>query len=409
MVSNQFGNINFVCPASGGMVTTASALLLTNATLKTGSAYAYNFGVNNPEAQTVNITFDGTRLQYPDSANWATVAKIIGGGVKMAFTNGASLVRWNGEYKGELTIRESAQLVFNDGCSFRFGHSQNGEGSSGNGKVTINPSEGVTPIVLNDGATMDIYREDGRSKAVLEVHGTAVREKNYAFWNTASPFINYREINLAEADSLLKFSWPAGYNEVSWTGSGHVYFGKNPVINVPFTGAGSLAVENNHLSLAKTMTLQGVSTATGTLSIIPDRNATLILDDGFGWAGTVAAGDVILTNKTVAASPATVTFGALDLQADFPVRVWKENDVVATNDMLNVGTYLNNGGRLVPTIVGEGEFAIGDLFCVGTIGKSGALPRLPAGWLAKRTAIDGDEVHDLLTLKRGIGLQIIVR
>ena len=172
---------------------------------------------------------------------------------------------------------------------------------------------------------------------------------------------------------------------------------------------GSLVIDNSHLSAAKTMTLRGVSTATGSLSVVPEKNVRLILDDGFGWAGTVVAGDVILTNKTIAASPATVAFGALDLRADFSVRVWKENDVVTTNDTLNVGTYLNNGGTLVPTIVGEGDFALGDEFVLGTIAKGGTLPRLPAGWFAKRTAIDGDEVHDLLTLKRGAGLQVIIR
>lgn len=409
MVSNAYGNINFVCPALGGAVTAPAALVLTNATLKTGSAYAYNFGVNNPESQIVNITFDDMTLRYPDSANWATVTKIIGGGVKMAFTNGASLYRGNGETRAELTIRESAQLIFNEGCSFKFGHSQNAAGSSGNGKVTIDPSDGVASIILNDGATMDIYREDGKSKAVLEVHGTAVREKGYAGWNVEYPFRNYEAVDLADADSVLKLAWPSSYSE-GWVDDYLKVKAKNLVIDsVPFTGLGSLVIDNSHLSAAKTMTLRGVSTATGSLSVVPEKNVRLILDDGFGWAGTVVAGDVILANKTIAASPATVAFGALDLRADFSVRVWKENDVVTTNDTLNVGTYLNNGGTLVPTIVGEGDFALGDEFVLGTIAKGGTLPRLPAGWFAKRTAIDGDEVHDLLTLKRGAGLQVIIR
>ena len=408
-VSNQFGNINFVCPASGGTVTAPAALVLTNATLKTGSAYAYNFGINNPEVQTVNVTFDDTRLRYPDSANWATVTKIIGGGVKMTFTNGASLVRWNGEYKGELTIRERAQLVFNDGCSFRFGHSQNGDGSSGNGKVTINPSDGVTPIILNDGATMDIYREDGKSKAVLEVHGTATREKGYAGWNVAHPFINYKEVNLADAGSVLRFTWPSAYSE-GWVDEYLKVRAKNQVVDsVPFVGLGSFVVDNGHLSAAKTLTLKGVHAAAGSLSVVPDKNVTLILDSGFGWAGTVVAGNVVVTNLAGDVASATVSFGALDLQADFPVKVWKEDGVVTTNDMLNVGSYINNGGKLVPTLVGEGEFAIGDEIVFGTINKTGTSPRLPAGWIAKRVAIDGDDAHERLLAKRGIGLQVIVR
>lgn len=408
-ISNAFGNINFVCPATGGTVTAPAALVLTNATLKTASAYAYNFGVDNPASQIVDIVFDDTTLLYRGDDNWATVPKIIGGGVKMTFTNGASLFRGNGETVAELTIRERAQLVFNSGTSFKFGHSRNADYSSGNGKVTIDPSEGVSSIVLNDGATMDIYREDGKNKAVLEVHGTATREKGYAGWNVAHPFINYKEVNLADAGSVLRFTWPSAYSE-GWVDEYLKVRAKNQVVDsVPFVGLGSFVVDNDHLSAAKTLTLKGVHAAAGSLSVVPDKNVTLILDSGFGWAGTVVAGNVVVTNLAGDVASATVSFGALDLQADFPVKVWKTGDAVTTNDVLNVGSYINNGGKLVPTLVGEGEFAIGDEIVLGTINKTGTSPRLPPGWIAKRVAIDGDDAHERLIAKRGIGLQVIVR
>ena len=81
-----------------------------------------------------------------------------------------------------------------------------------------------------------------------------------------------------------------------------------------------------------------------------------------------------------------------------------------TNDTLNVGTYLNNGGRLVLELATDGvEFSIGDSVVVGKIAKDGALPRVPAGWVAKKQAIDGDDANDDLILKRGTGLQVLVR
>ena len=144
--------------------------------------------------------------------------------------------------------------------------------------------------------------------------------------------------------------------------------------------------------------------------------ASVCFQTGANWAGTVVANGKVRIVDTVTGSsltentPATVTFGALDLQADFPVKVWKPDGEPMTNDTLNVGTYLNNGGALVPELATEGaEFSIGDSVVVGKIAKVGSLPRVPAGWVAKRVAIEGDDANDDLILKRGIGLQVLVR
>ena len=107
--------------------------------------------------------------------------------------------------------------------------------------------------------------------------------------------------------------------------------------------------------------------------------------------------------------PAAVTFGSLELLTDFPVRVWSDNGTI-TNDMLNVGTYLNGGGMLVPTMMTEGvEFAQGAAIVVGTIAKTSPNPAVKGGWAVKRRAIDGDEVNETIVLKKGVGLQVMVR
>ena len=109
-------------------------------------------------------------------------------------------------------------------------------------------------------------------------------------------------------------------------------------------------------------------------------------------------------------NPASVTFGALDLQADFPVRVWRGEDGALTNDTLNVGTYLNNGGKFVPTMMTEGvEFVSNDKIVVGRIAKDAVLPDVPKNWVAITKNIDDDNENDLLILKRRKGFMIRVR
>ena len=106
-------------------------------------------------------------------------------------------------------------------------------------------------------------------------------------------------------------------------------------------------------------------------------------------------------------APVTVAFAKLDLQADFPVKVWKdENGTITGNDVLNVGEYINNGGRLVPTLADEGEFVLGDKIVVGEIGDSSPLPCVAKGWTASRKMIDG---KSMLVLSKGVGFLMIVR
>jgi hypothetical protein len=135
---------------------------------------------------------------------------------------------------------------------------------------------------------------------------------------------------------------------------------------------------------------------------------------GANWAGTVVANGLLkITNyegTTETNNPASVTFGALDLQADFPVRVWRGEDGELTNDTLNVGTYLNNGGKIVPTMMTEdGKFTHGDKLTLGRIAKGAALPRFARGWAVRAEAIDDNAAEDLLTCCFDTGMMIIIR
>ena len=198
------------------------------------------------------------------------------------------------------------------------------------------------------------------------------------------------------------------------SGSGNFDWDRHVTMsNIPFTGAGSVIVTNGVPAYPFTVTMQnGANTATGSIKVAKvegDAETALYFANGANWAGTVVAGNVALTNLTEGATAATVTFGTLDLAADFPIRVWKSEGVYSA-DAINVGSFINNGGKISPVMMSEDEdFARGDSFVVGKVAKDATLPAVATGWAVKARPIDGDDANDEIVLKSGVGLQIIVR
>ena len=183
--------------------------------------------------------------------------------------------------------------------------------------------------------------------------------------------------------------------------------------NIPFTGTGDVVVTNGVPAYPFTVTVQnGANTATGSIKVAKvegDAETALYFADGANWAGTVVAGNVALTNLTDGAAAATATFGSLDLAADFPIRVWKSEGVYSA-DAINVGSFINNGGKISPVMMSEGEdFARGDSFVIGKVAKGATLPAVATGWAVKARSIDGDDAHESLLCRRGVGFQVIIR
>lgn len=198
------------------------------------------------------------------------------------------------------------------------------------------------------------------------------------------------------------------------SGSGNFDWDRHVTMsNIPFIGAGSVTVTNGVPAYPFTVTMQnGANTATGSIKVDKvegDAETALFFADGANWAGTVVAGNVALTNLTDGAAAATATFGSLDLAADFPIRVWKSEGVYSA-DAINVGSFINNGGKISPVMMSEDEdFARGDSFVIGKIAKGATLPAVATGWTVKARPIDGDDANDEIVLKSGVGLQIILR
>ena len=113
---------------------------------------------------------------------------------------------------------------------------------------------------------------------------------------------------------------------------------------------------------------------------------------------------VTASNLVDAAATCTNTFGTLDLAAgtELKLRVWKTNGAITAHDGLNVGEYVNNGGRITLEQMDE-EFAAADKFILGTIGADSPLPVMSRPWRVER---DGE---GRLVAKASSGLSIVIR
>ena len=89
--------------------------------------------------------------------------------------------------------------------------------------------------------------------------------------------------------------------------------------------------------------------------------------------------------------------------------MWSDGAGGFAGDTVDVGLYVNGGGRLTPVNMTGAAFAFGDTIVVGKIAKTSPLPRAARGWYAEMRPIVGDDNNGLLVLIRGKGLQVILR
>lgn len=410
-------SICICCPDSGGYVRPVGSLefkdMPTSGTHLPESGDNYwnglALGENNPSSIPFEVVFDNTK--------WSAsgISKITGAAT-FRLKNGSRFANkehdnlWGRRFDitglGKVILEDESEL-----CIYAMG-----DWGSRNAKVESTASGGVA-LEAGEGSKVEFYRTVGNGNAVMSFSNSIYRvhrpsiyhDNNGTIYNSKNePFNGLRGVTLAEG-STLTFSTCNGYYFKNDSGERVV-----ALADVPIAGnGGSITLSNDNVNVFGVIVRNGSNTATGMASVIEpggDKGATtLYFADGANWAGTVVAGNVALTNLTDGTAASTNTFGALDLSADFPVRVWMENGVVTANDSLNVGAYVNNDGRLKFEVVGEGELAVGDVLVLGKVGKGSPMPKLPTGWVAKTTEIDGDETYDLLSAKRGQGLQVILR
>ena len=122
----------------------------------------------------------------------------------------------------------------------------------------------------------------------------------------------------------------------------------------------------------------GANTATGRAFVADTAGgapAALVFADGANWAGEVVAdGRVSLTNLVDESAAANVSFGAIRLDADFPLRVWKTGGAIVANDKVNLAS-APTGARTITFAEMDEPLENGDKFEIGLYPQDAALPR----------------------------------
>lgn len=394
----KMGSVTLIYPSAGGTVVPVGTIVLRNALRDVtywGDYGNWEFCRNNPTNISVDVLVDGTKMNVSGDF-------YASGAAHLTLRNG-SWLRRDSSCVGHwypMAIQDAATIVVEDGCYIDF--------ATNDGKFGIDSQTDVDSVTVSTGGIYAVtYNSSGWQRGVFVSDGGVLGVTKLAYPPVRSDLL----LGFASArlDGDLTIASIDGIGTGSYNWDRHV-----KMTDKPFAGTGNVTVTNGVPAYPFTVTMvNGANTATGSIRVNKvdgDAETALYFADGANWAGTVVAGNVALTNLTDGAAAATATFGTLDLAADFNIRVWTENGVVVTNDMVNVGEYQSHGGRLSIEPMSEGfEFVAGDKVVVGKIAKTSPNPAVKVGWCVKRLAIDGDDANEILVAKKGIGLQLIIR
>ncbi|MDY5955303.1 MAG: hypothetical protein SPK06_07750, partial [Kiritimatiellia bacterium] len=230
------------------------------------------------------------------------------GAVRMVLRNGSRIEKNGACYNHGFgnQIKGLARIEVETGCVFDF--------TSGSGSLNLAGSTSESSITVKDGGVYmpaNVYGT-GKMSFISEDGVVAVGKKGASY---SALFTGFGTVEIPEGKTLTIRSSSSGgggssdWNRLLKTASAAV-----------FTGAGDVVVSNGYLSSIFHLTMTGkANTCTGSISVDdPPEGANemaLFFDNGANWAGTVrSTGYMATTNTADAASTASVSFGALQLQ-----------------------------------------------------------------------------------------------
>lgn len=378
------------CPASGGQVLIPEPIYWHQLTLPSVSwqqLHGVRFGVHNPVEYPFTVIVDDTRIKRGSYCD-------VNGAVTLCLTNNAILDSdENDNLVHDLRINKRGQIVVHEGALLSH--------LIANGGVTpmsINPDELGFESLIVHGGRLRLYDTGGNNQACLKVYGGTFElyRQNNSQANSM-PFKGLHKVELAEAKTLTMLRLASHPKEAG------------PVIlaDVPLTGDGSFYVDNENVTRFDLVMVNSDNSATGTIGA--SSEAKLWFDHGANWQGTVVANDnVALTNCTEGLFFATNTFGGLELQGDFPLRVG-----AAGNDALVLGTRGFTGtGKLVIQGIDDYDYRLDNRsLLLGSVLRSAKhLPACEAlsGWglMLRADPVDQSRLNLWLVRK---GLCVIVR
>ena len=401
-VSGNLGPVQFACPASGGTVVVEDVVDLVRVSFPT--VYRLYFGKDNPVSAPFRVVADGTPFNFRERFR-------VQGAATLEVRNGT--VRNAGENNDDdrFIVEEEGQIVAGENGSFQ----HHIAGAANTPTRIAGSSETDRPAVVLAGgsfrpwclySSMALYIQGGDGHRTLSVSADSFYDlPQVSYWGHEDVVFDKLKSVALDAGATLNLR---RIDDVSWTTS-ETFF--RSAADVPITGAGNVFVTNATPDRPFAVTVQGgANTATG--SIAADANSTLLFADGANWAGTVVAnGNVVLTNGAEAAS---VSFGTLQLDGDFPVRAWRSVDAETGRttyscDTLAVGAYTGTGALAPVLMNGDDDecFPFGATLDLGTIGADSAIPRLAKHWRA--IVVDGEGDARNIKLKFGVGFSVMVR
>ena len=400
----------FVYAENNGRVRVRGPILLKDMTnVVKGNRASPWFGFGNPTNEMFSVIIDNTDIAIRRTCSW-------GGGCVLRFTNGSRLYNPSTHpgYSIGFHLQNMVQLSFENGAGFQHARAMD--------KPEFKAGYKGTPVItLGDGGWFDSHETRGNTNGVLVA-------SNGVWCVDALPIIPYDKAPYpADGDVLNWITDPfAGLAHVRIVSGASLYLASAnrlglsaqqdrfaKLANVPIVGEGGLIVSNGVPGYGfSAVMVSGENTATGRLKVLPaDDPTTFVFNDGANWAGTVEGNaGVAFTNLTDAAAPAAVSFGALDLTGDFPVRYWKSG-LGLTNDTIALGAALTGTGRICP-VAAAGEPNAGEQMTLGTYPASAGTPDnalIEKHWRFLVTATEDPETVLLGCRYTPIGVSITIR
>lgn len=414
--ANNSSSISFVAPNPGGTVVVDGDIILKGCTIAYNQYDGFSFGVGNPVEQHFRVVADGTDLEFGADT-------YVSGGANLVLTNNSVLFRRRMALKDDsgnnpaniysLYVNERGRITLVDGGEIRANITRMDYDFQG--AIRLDPEEaGYCGIEILEGGIGCWYKTYSANKNGAIYYRGGMQRVFCGYRGDYRKYLFNRlgELHVAEGSVMTLCGVADLFNDSGWN--------LGPFeIEAPFAGAGDVVVTNTASgSEMQPVIVKGSNTCSGTIGVAQcDEGVSAVLHfaNGANWAGTVVANgrislvDTVKSKDLTHSSPVSVSFGALDLRAPMPLRVWREGEDLAS-DKLNVGMYINGGGRIVPVMATGGEsFGGGDSFVAGRISKTSPLPDVPSRFKAVRREIAGNDSEDELVLKFVAGFIMIVR
>ena len=404
--------LNWMQPTAGGRVRAPKPLVFHDAKfVPTSGSYYYgqSFGLNNPTNEPFEVIVDGCDINQRGNTSYfsgAMTMRCINGG---GFRKDAGITTWG--FYNEVRVQGRARFILEgEGAHLLYNHNRN--------YFWFEPSEpGFEQVVASNGAFVAIHDSWGNASTAAGTNNACATFVD-SWWDImryCSPdanswpgvdsktwmtnaFHGFRSVNVPAG----KFVGVRADNPWASGREWDRYIMLDP--DAPITGGGDLVISNALTGYTfDAIVMASNNTATGEAKVLPaTKRTTLWFSDGSSWAGTVVAdGNVAITNRLDAPSPATVNFGSVRFAGTLPVRVWRDG-AERTNDFIRVSGSLSGTGGFAPVTM-DGVPNFGDSYIIGSVPLAGdATPDVAAyaGKDWKLTAIPaGDGETALLRIK----------